>query len=100
MPKYQEAYTREGIDFVVTQRQGNVCLLVGTYRHTSDHHTYEVHQLRMKRTHPDSDDAGEMVLCSPADSEWGKYGWTYLSLEAAEAKFHDLVEQTARIAVF
>ena len=99
MPKYRETYTREGIDFTVTNRRGNVCLLVGTYRHTPTLHSYEVHHLRMKKSHPESADAGAMILSSPSESEWGKYGWTYLSLEAAQVKFDELVKQTGRIAV-
>ena len=99
MPRYQPNYTRHGIDFTVIQRTGNICLLVGSYQHTPDHFTYEVHRLRMKPAHPDSADAGQLILCSPSESEWGKYGWTYLSLEAAQVKFDELVKQTDRIAV-
>jgi len=99
MPRYQPTYTRDNIDFSVIQRTGNICLLEGTYQHTPDHHTYEVHRLRMKKSHPESADAGAMILSAPAESDWGKYGWTYLSLEAAQVKFDELVKKTARIAV-
>ena len=99
MPKYRETYTREGIDFTVTNRQGNVCLLVGTYRHSPTLHTYEVHLLRMVKQGGLSPDAGNMILSAPSAEDWGKYGWTYLSLEAAQVKFDELVKQADRIAV-
>jgi len=75
-----------------------VCLLKGTYQHTPDHHTYEVHRLRMKPAHPDSADAGQLLLCSPSESEWGKHGWTYLTLAAAQEQFDTLVNQAGGIA--
>ena len=94
MPKYRETYSRDGIDFVVTKRQRNACLLVGTYRHTPDHHTYEVHLLRMVKQGGLSPDAGKMILSSPSESEWGKYGWTFMTLEDAQRKFAQLADES------
>ena len=99
MPRYKPSYTRHGIDFTVTNRRGNVCLLVGTYRHSPTLHTYEVHLLRMVIQGGLSPDAGKMILSAPSTEDWGKYGWTYLSLEAAQVKFNELVKQTDRIAI-
>jgi hypothetical protein len=98
MPKHRETYTREGIDFTVTNRRGNICLLVGTYRHSPTLHTYEVHRLRMKPAHPESADAGQLILCSPSESEWGRYAWTYLTLAAAQDQFDTLANQAGGIA--
>ena len=98
MPKYQPNYTRDGIDFAVIQRTGNMCLLEGTYQHTPDHHTYEVHRLQMKKAHPDSADAGQLILCSPSESEWGRHGFTYMSLEDAQKKFDTLANKAGGIA--
>ena len=99
MPKQRETYSRDGIlDFLVTKRQGNVYLLVGTYRHSPTLHTYEVHRLRMKPAHPDSPDAGRLILCSPSESEWGKHGFTYMSLEDAQKKFEALAGEARLVA--
>ena len=98
MPKYHQAYTRDGIDFTVIQRTGNICLLEGTYQHTPDHHTYEVHILRVKPAHPDSADAGQLILCAPSESEWGKHGWTHLTLAAAQEQFDTLATKAGGIA--
>jgi hypothetical protein len=98
MPKYQLNYTRDGIDFTVIQRTGSICLLEGTYQRTPDLHTYEVHRLRMKKAHPDSADAGQLILCSPSESEWGRYAWTYLTLAAAQEQFDTLANQAGGIA--
>ena len=98
MPRYKPSYTRHGIDFNVTNRRGNVCLLVGTYRHSPTLHTYEVHRLRMKPAHPDSADAGQLILCSPSESEWGRHGFTYMSLEDAQKKFEALAEEARLVA--
>jgi hypothetical protein len=99
MPKYKDTYTRDGIDFHVTEKHEIICLLVGTYRHSPTLHTYEVHLLRMVKQGGLSPDAGKMILSAPSTEDWGKYGWTYLSLEAAQEKFDELVKQTAIIAV-
>jgi hypothetical protein len=98
MPRYQPNYTRHGIDFTVIQRTGNICLLEGTYQHTPDLHTYEVHRLRMKPAHPDSVDAGQLILCAPSESEWGRHGFTYMSLEDAQKKFKALAEEAGLVA--
>ena len=98
MPKYQPNYTRDGIDFTVIQRTANICLLEGTYQHTPDLHTYEVHRLRMKKAHPESADAGQLILCSPSESEWGKHGFTYMSLEDAQKKFEALAGEARLVA--
>jgi hypothetical protein len=87
MPRYQTNYRRDGIDFTEVDRTGNVCLLKGAYQHTPDHHTYEVHILRMKPAHPESADAGKQLLMSPSTEEWGIYGWTYLTLQDAVRRF-------------
>ena len=92
MPKYRATYSRGGIlDFAVTAQKGRACLAVGSYRHAPEVRIYEVHLLRMKKSRRDSSDAGEMILSSPSESEWGKYGWTYLTLEAAEVKYCELM---------
>ena len=93
MPRYQPSYTRDGIDFSVIQRTGNICLLEGTFQHTPDHHTYEVHKLRWRKSHPKSADAGEVILSRPTESDWGKFGWTYLTLEDAQRKFDQLTDE-------
>ena len=98
MPRYQPNYTRHGIDFTVIQRTGNICLLEGTYQHTPDHFTYEVHRLRMKPAHPDSADAGKQLLMSPSMEEWGVYGWTYLTLLDAVKRFTVEVEKWRNVA--
>ena len=98
MSKYTDTYTREGIAFTVTDRQGYICLLTGTYNHTPDHHTYEVHKLRWRKSHPKSADAGEVILSRPTESDWGKFGWTYLTLEDAQRKFDQLtIEQESGV---
>ena len=99
MPRYQPNYIRHGIDFTVIQRTGNICLLKGTYQHTPDHFTYELHRLRMKPAHPDSADAGQLILCSPSESEWGRHGWTHLTLAAAQEQFDTLANKAGGIAV-
>ena len=84
------------LDFKVIRRRHDVCLLVGQHRLSGDIVYYEVHLLRMKSSRPESLDAGSMILCAPSESEWGKYGWTYLRLEEAELKFAELVKQRSQ----
>jgi hypothetical protein len=98
MPRYQTNYTRDGINFTQIDRIGNVCLLKGAYQHTPDHHTYEVHILRMKPAHPESADAGKQLLMSPSTEEWGIYGWTYLTLQDAVKRFTAEVEKRRSVA--
>ena len=91
MPRYQSKYSRDGIlDFVVTKRIGDICMVIGTYKDNPDHHTYEVHRLRMKKAHPMAADADTFVCCSPSLSEWGKHGFTYTTQKDAEIKFRQL----------
>ena len=49
--------------------------------------------------HPDSADAGQLILCAPSESEWGKHGWTYLTLAAAQEQFDTLANKAGGIAV-
>jgi hypothetical protein len=98
MPRYQPNYTRDGIDFTQIDCTGNVCLLKGAYQHTPDHHTYEVHLLRMRRAHPESADAGKQLLMSPSTEDWGIYGWTYLTLPDAVKRFTAEVEKKRSVA--
>jgi hypothetical protein len=100
MPKYKDTYTRDGIDFHVTEKHEIICLLVGTYRHSPTLHTYEVHLLRMVKQGSLSPDAGKMLLSSPSESDWGKYGWTFMTLEDAQRKFDQLADESeVRIAI-
>jgi len=92
VPKYKDTYKRDGINFSVTRRQGNICLLTGSHNHTPELHTYEVHKLRLRNAHPMSAEAGELILSRPADSEWGKFGWTFTTLEGAQRKFNEMVK--------
>lgn len=100
MPQYRETFNRAGIlDFVVLRRCFNVCLLMGLHRSSLDIRYYEVHLLRMKKSRRESAAAGAMILCAPSESEWGKYGWTYLRLKDAEAKFHELADREREKAI-
>ena len=70
----------------------------GTYQHTPDHHTYEVHILRVRRAHPESADAGKQLLMSPSTEDWGICGWTYLTLQEAVKRFTAEVEKLRCVA--
>jgi hypothetical protein len=52
----------------------------------------------MKPAHPDSADAGQLILCSPSESEWGKHGWKHLTLAAAQEQFNTLTNKAGGIA--
>ena len=88
MPKYQTKYTHHGLTYTEIKRHENIALFEGIT--ASGGKQYEVHVLREKKAHPKSDNAGEMILCSPSTSEWGKYGFTYQTWEKADKKFQSL----------
>ena len=48
--------------------------------------------------HPDSADAGQLILCAPSESEWGKHGWTHLTLQDAVKRFTAEVEKRREVA--
>ena len=88
MPKYNPTYTSNVYTFTEITRHGNIAIFEGIT--ASGGKQYEVHVLREKKAHPKSDNAGEMILCSPSTSEWGKYGFTYQTWEKADKKFQSL----------
>ena len=48
--------------------------------------------------HPESADAGQLILCAPSESEWGKHGWTHLTLQDAVKRFTAEVEKRREVA--
>ena len=94
MPKYQTKYTHHGLTYTEIKRHNNICLFEGIA--PSGRKEYEIHVLRDKLAHFKSADAGTTILSSPSTSEWGKYGYTFMTKEKAIAKWNSLVEVAAQ----
>lgn len=92
MPKYKPTYTSSVYTYIEIKRTGNIALFEGIT--ASGCKQYEVHVLRDKQAHPKSNNAGEMILCSPSTSEWGRFGFTYQTREKADEKFQSLAMAT------
>ena len=92
MPKYKPTYTRNVYTYTEITRTGNIALFEGITE--SSGKQYEVHVLRDKKAHPNSVNAGEMILCSPSTSEWGRFGFTYQTKDRAMEKFRKLAEKS------
>jgi hypothetical protein len=92
MPKYTTNYTRNVYTYTEIKRNENIALFEGVTALGSKQ--FEVHVLRDKQAHPKSNNAGEMILCSPSTSEWGRFGFTYQTREKADEKFQSLAMAT------
>ena len=94
MPKYNTTYHTNDTTFVEIQRRDNVIIFEGTCP-DMERKQYEVHVLRRKQSRLDSPDAGTMVLSSPPTSEWGRYGFTHVSLDRAQECLEKLADKYA-----
>ncbi len=84
MKKLEKKFEKSGQLFTQIKREGDKAIYKrGTAGYEvikiRSHNGYEIGGQKIK--------PGEMY---PTDREWGKYGWTYLTLSAAETKFRQL----------
>lgn len=94
MPRYKKTYPQAGRTYTEKKRNNTIVLYEGSHP-DGDEKRYEVHVLRYKKAHPESAQAGQMILSNPSTSEWGRYGFTFISEEKALAKFDELVAKRA-----
>jgi len=86
-------YTKNGFDFKLLRREGRIALFVGT-KEGQAQINYEVIRIQFNRagerfgkTFPDSESG-------PRNEMWGDHGWTFVTLEQAEARFQSLCSPT------
>lgn len=89
-------FKHAGLSFRLTQQVKNIAIFEGVSE--SGRKQWEVHVLRTRKTHPSSSEAGKKVLSRPSTSDWGKYGFTYQSLEKAQEKMDALVMEREKKA--
>ena len=84
-----ETFTLHNWDYTLLKRHNDVAALYVMKRKGVVR--YEVWVLRRYLT--DSPLVGRKAgdIRTPTNSDWGIYGWTYLKLESAEAKFNELI---------
>lgn len=91
MKKIQKAFKQKGFAFQLLKRLENVALLEKTSKGGGV--SYEVVVIR---AHNGYSIAGTEVAASeflPKDEDFGKFGWSYSTLEAAEKKFHEVKKE-------
>lgn len=89
MKELPQTWTRGGFSHEVLRREGMVALVQRQHRDVSTPH-WEVVRLRVK---PKRLLHGHWVGESeayPSPEEWGERGWTYTTLEDAQAKFTEM----------
>lgn len=86
-------FSRDGVDYELIKQHDNVAAIyVG--KRNGVVRDYEVWKLRTFKT--DRPDYGIQAgdIHKPSTKEWGRFGWTYVKLESAEAKFGHLINET------
>lgn len=94
MPKYNPTFTSSIYTYTEIKRHGNIALFEGVT--ASGGKQYELHILRYRMAHPKSAEAGTKILSSPSTSDWGQYGFTFMSIAKAMKTWITLVEQAER----
>ena len=87
-------YARNGHDFTLHSRVGDVAIFRGRSR-TNSSETWEV--IRVQR-HNGRDIAGrwcEPAEYPPSNEQWGAKGWTCVGLEQALARLSAMIEEVA-----
>jgi hypothetical protein len=82
-------YKRNGYEFAITERSGDVCLAVGRKGKIT---TYEVF---IMQHNAERIIAGVTIQASqspPGNEQWGRKGWTYSSEDQAREKYADLTK--------
>lgn len=97
MSNYSKNYKNADLCFRLVQRKESIAMFEGESE--SGWKQWEVHVLRMKPTHRSSPEAGKEVLSKASTSEWGKYGFTYQSLEKAQEKMDVLAKAGSKKAI-
>jgi len=85
-------YARNGFKFTLVCRDGNVAI----FEEFGSRDHYEVIIIQ---SHQGREIAGKHFPPSeypPSNEQWGTKGWTYKTLGAASAKFHQLVESQTK----
>ena len=86
------SWSRNGFSHKIVTREGNVAIVQRQHRDVSRPH-WEVVRIRVKPErllHGRRVEEGEAY---PSPEDWGTYGWTYTTLEEAQAKFAELTKK-------
>lgn len=90
-----EKFTREGIDYELIQRHGNVAAIYMGKRN-GVFMEYEVWKLRTYKKDNPSYNVQAGDIHKPSTKDWGRFGWTYVKLESAQRKFGQLINETTK----
>lgn len=85
-----EQYNKDGFNHHLLHRHGDVAI----YEQRKPTHTSSYYEVVIVSKHAKDNDfvgtkAGDEYL--PSTSEWGTYGWTYLTLEDAREKMSKII---------
>lgn len=85
-------FNRDGFSCTVVRREGRVALVKVGSNPAHDHHEVVVIQLIKEKQWPDGTltPAHEAM---PANSQWGTFGWSYMTRAHAEEKFNAVVKE-------
>jgi len=88
----QSKFFRSGHDHEVLERSGNVLLVRRQHRTVSVPH-WEVVRIRVSPAKLVFGVPRPECEVYPSSEDWGKRGWTYTTLEDAQAKFAELTQK-------
>jgi len=71
------------------KREGDIAI----YMEPDYKNNFEVVIIRTSKPHFMDDTGHDLVELYPCNTLWGKFGFTYSSLESAEKKFDELINQ-------
>jgi len=97
--KLKDSFKTNGLDYSVMRRTEKVALVGVHHRSHSEPHAYETHLIKVTKPHLRDTEAieqgFEMVERLASNEQFGKYGWSWLTLEDAEQSFNQLVAKSA-----
>lgn len=90
-----EKFTRDNLDYTLIMRHGTVAAIYEV-AHNGVVREYEVWKLRVHKKDNPSYGITAGDIHKPSTREWGRFGWTFVSLESANKKFCHLINETTK----
>ena len=87
--KYLTGYKKNGYDFVLAERKGDVMRAKGFNGTTFNNEVFHVQSHDGRTIQGKEFPPAEFA---PSNNEWGKKGWTFLTEEAAKQHFEKLTQ--------
>ena len=92
MKPIKKTFSKDGFKFTQLKREGRVCI----YSQVPDGGEFRAFEVIIIKYRKERQINGKVLPAQeayPSDSDWGKMGWTFISLEKAEQRFTEKCQE-------